>query len=128
MRISDWSSDVCSSDLTRDCARHRIGVDIIGGAVRAERHGGHYGNEIVRGKVGQDARIDLHRLTDEAQIDMPFDPRIGVGLGAANLLGDDEVCVLARQPHRAPAERSDEHTSELQSLMRISYAVFGYIK
>src|SRR3546814_16069599 len=75
MRISDWSSDVCSSDL-------------------------------------------LHRLTDEAQIDMPFDPRIGVGLGAANLLGDDEVCVLARQPHRAPAECGDPADDPLVDLAR----------
>src|SRR3546814_1001713 len=80
MRISDWSSDVCSSDL-HDDARHRLG--------RHRRH-----REAVlqaaHGELGQRRQQD----------------------GAA-----------VQQQHRQE-QRSEEHTSELQSLMRISYAVF----
>src|SRR3546814_8158876 len=38
--------------------------------------------------------------------------------------GDDEVCPVAAPRHGQAGRRSEEHTSELQSLMRISYAVF----
>src|SRR3546814_7517779 len=49
-----------------------------------------------------------------------IDPRLGRGLG------DGLVDILAYRhgPHRNRTVRSEEHTSELQSLMRISYAVF----
>src|SRR3546814_1220118 len=43
---------------------------------------------------------------------------IGIGLGRDVDLGDHGIDLAARFP------RSEEHTSELQSLMRISYAVF----
>src|SRR3546814_3301540 len=86
MRISDWSSDVCSSDLDglgADEAAFEVGVDDAGG---------------------------LRRLG--ALLDRPgprfLRPRREEG---------DEVEELV-------AGRSEEHTSELQSLMRISYAVF----
>src|SRR3546814_2741666 len=52
---------------------------------------------------------------DMAQVDVRY--RIPVRAPATDGEGDRAVC-------RAPADRSEEHTSELQSLMRISYAVF----
>src|SRR3546814_8253546 len=85
MRISDWSSDVCSSDLGRRASCRQDDINAL--MVRLARQGKH----VVRLKSG--------------------DPMI---FGRAG----EEIASL-----RA-AGRSEEHTSELQSLMRISYAVF----
>src|SRR3546814_4239458 len=109
MRISDWSSDVCSSDLA---ARHpHVGL----------------------GKV------------DESGANFGFWNTGGLGAGAAKC-GDQRRLLLDGAPrnefhHKHQplciefagiqvaallqfVQRSEEHTSELQSLMRISYAVF----
>src|SRR3546814_5074002 len=108
MRIRDWSSDVCSSDLllTHVPPCHRIQPDILtgGGDERPEdrlRPGEHIRSE-CRSPVGRAvARPDFHRQ--------------GIGQG--------------HQPPRTRFHaRSEEHTSELQSLMRISYAVFCFKK
>src|SRR3546814_8156878 len=91
MRISDWSSDVCSSDLERihPPRIEIILVDIEPGATVA---------------VADHARLARLRRRGPAQPG----PAVGdVHAGGA-------VMFL----------RSEEHTSELQSLMRISYAVF----
>src|SRR3546814_9606665 len=94
MRISDWSSDVCSSDLWR------VGIGIF--AERLAQHP-HRGDAID------------HRMMD-----------LGVDREATILQTFDDVKFPQRprpiKRHRV--QRSDEHTSELQSLMRISYAVF----
>src|SRR3546814_8019356 len=98
MRISDWSSDVCSSDLLED----ERGLDLVQLAVA---HGGD----------GVPARARGHLF--------------GTELLAAPRAQDD----VRRAPHhfgrvlqdaRLRQRRSEEHTSELQSLMRISYADF----
>src|SRR3546814_2233176 len=94
MRISDWSSDVCSSDL---CAE----------VVHAHPRG-------------------CHNATTKAG-----EPGVAMVVGGTGLAGQ----VIAAEHHRGVAgtaahhvahqrARSEEHTSELQSLMRISYAVF----
>src|SRR3546814_4294789 len=93
MRISDWSSDVCSSDL-------------------------------LASRVAQlDAALDLARRAPVQIIH-----RAACGDDATGLLqigavkaGDDPARALRRL---AAHQRSEEHTSELQSLMRISYADF----
>src|SRR3546814_1355284 len=92
MRISDWSSDVCSSDLFT--LVNRIAPLIRdGGRLVIVASGGH-----------RFADVDLADPNFEAQ---PYDPWVAYGRSkTANIL------------------RSEEHTSELQSLMRISYAVF----
>src|SRR3546814_6155148 len=96
MRISDWSSDVCSSDLG--------GEKLL----RRRRH-----------------RFDLGRRdADRRQIDDRERAEREAELGEH---GDDRADHAAPQ-HPVHAERvqdarSEEHTSELQSLMRISYAV-----
>src|SRR3546814_5674434 len=96
MRISDWSSDVCSSDLIHPRNRDRNQKAEI--RVRAEL--GIVQAAVERGVQQRAGRLDRH----------PLDP---VHRGhAAGPAGVDQ-----------PA-RSEEHTSELQSLMRISYAVF----
>src|SRR3546814_7291042 len=89
MRISDWSSDVCSSDLTqfaRQCEHHALALTIeLAHAVSAI--------------IAQTLDHTLHQY---------FRCR-GTGSNADALFA---------------MQRSEEHTSELQSVMRISYAVF----
>src|SRR3546814_8078540 len=92
MRISDWSSDVCSSDLLVQYRRRSSCV--------AKRQ--HHIGPVPRG----DRIMNLEKFTDRAK---------GF-LQAAQT-------VAIRMNHQRIG-RSEEHTSELQSLMRISYAVF----
>src|SRR3546814_3635365 len=122
MRISDWSSDVCSSDLrAADAQDLRLFPLLLD--PRADRRADHRQclsarrrNEhrpsdarCRRGRPisGEGARSDADRLPDR---DHPDHLRLGTDLGL------DPPGVVRR--------RSEEHTSELQSLMRISYAVF----
>src|SRR3546814_9687350 len=102
MRISDWSSDVCSSDLhvhwqlrTADSGSRRGRR-----RTQAQRQCRALGQPQLRGPYPSANADELPGLADA-----------GRGLRT----GRDDACQLAR---------SEEHTSELQSLMRISYAVF----
>src|SRR3546814_3748731 len=108
MRISDWSSDVCSSDL--NLRHHRPA-----GRRVEDRHGhrdeGRRQQEVVRGP----------RDAADAEGSRLLPPRRPAAVRAAPT-GREEGG-LTRAPGRAEA-RAEEHTSELQSLMRISYAVF----
>src|SRR3546814_4706951 len=97
MRISDWSSDVCSSDLPRADAR-------LYGPRLPQR-------EAVRLVEGADRR-------DADPLDRRRQPRASGAACREPLL----PAIRARTAGREG--RSEEHTSELQSLMRISYAVF----
>src|SRR3546814_5566233 len=97
MRISDWSSDVCSSDLALDLAES----DVILYPLMA---GGSFGR-----KMEADAAVQAAIIARE--MNRPV-----------QLLWSRAEDIIHDRP-RAPA-RSEEHTSELQSLMRISYAVF----
>src|SRR3546814_3997888 len=54
--------------------------------------------------------------------------RSAVGSGLAAVAEELDAVGLPRHPHREMDVRSEEHTSELQSLMRISYAVFCLTK
>src|SRR3546814_4968383 len=105
MRISDWRSDVCSSDLLH---LHLLAERV--GDVDVETDELAVGGDFTERRIGA-LDADAHRL-----------PLLGVGLGGAQgspdcQRGDD---IEAERVHG----RSEEHTSELQSLMRISYAVF----
>src|SRR3546814_3503995 len=98
MRISDWSSDVCSSDLA--------------GSTRSR--------SIRRGRAGglctRPSSVAGDTITAQAGIgSLPL--RIRCNTPSARL-------PPAESPPMMICERSEEHTSELQSLMRISYAVF----
>src|SRR3546814_6309856 len=107
MRISDWSSDVCSSDLFRalEAADIDDGVRVI----------------IIRGagkcfSSGYDLSFERERW--------PYHTSRGIGLWSRHVVeGCFRIWDLAT-PVIAQVHRSEEHTSELQSLMRISYAVF----
>src|SRR3546814_10307205 len=105
MRISDWSSDVCSSDL-RSCKSTGSGPALLAILRPAEWTGG-----------------------DNPRMDSTCN--IAAALPALAAERPDQVAI--RCPGRAGRYdialsyaqlRSEEHTSELQSLMRISYAVF----
>src|SRR3546814_3477019 len=122
MRISDWSSDVCSSDLGKQ--------DLLSGK---------YADEI-------DRLLKLRSALVFRQIGLDNEEQLQFArtLGEVNPLGEDGVSKISLDPKVSstadytrgafywhidgandvvPA-RSEEHTSELQSLMRISYAVF----
>src|SRR3546814_5463709 len=86
MRISDWSSDVCSSDLRLHPAAGRRVFHLDAAAGRAVLLGHAFGGNLEARR----SRLDDDRIS----------------------------------PFRGGRGRSEEHTSELQSLMRISYAVF----
>src|SRR3546814_4749835 len=105
MRISDWSSDVCSSDLPV----HAALPDLL--AVFCRRGDGPRG--------GVDAR--RHPLEGgDQQAGSKDRRRAAAGIGEDPRAADAPA--LAERP--LDEMRSEEHTSELQSLMRISYAVF----
>src|SRR3546814_2663635 len=109
MLISDWSSDLCSSDLLLE-------ADGVLGAQSSEE----YDHEFFGREIGD----------------------LGPGIACAHLIGDAVHQMGFAKPGLTVEEqrierdlaafgqsaggvvRSEEHTSELQSLMRISYAVF----
>src|SRR3546814_7207142 len=106
MRISDWSSDVCSSDLRRSL------------------QGGPFITIVTAEK--------LHELNDEFG---PFIQAIhfqqrllGRGIEGGHLAYAINQRLIIQLRNRIPVDgvalRSEEHTSELQSLMRTLYAVF----
>src|SRR3546814_6339071 len=121
MRISDWSSDVCSSDLDFH--------------VRAE-------GELARG-VAEQAIVVQRGVPLRQVVDRGVDAAVAAGGAGDALVGACPAAVLlavaigafvhvraTAYVHQGvihvqrPEDRSEEHTSELQSLMRISYAVF----
>src|SRR3546814_4767623 len=112
MRISDWSSDVCSSDLTLAALAHAEG-----GAVHGQAHG--VGKGAIAVGEHRDGRAGIGILAPgahhEGVVDRGADDLVDT-LGFEILSLVDEAGEMLR--------RSEEHTSELQSLMRISYAVF----
>src|SRR3546814_3380047 len=102
MRISDWSSDVCSSDLAL--------LDELGLPHDALPHLGSWKADMgfLRHIVREIARLRPAHVVE-------------LGAGASTLIA---ARALALHGGGRLTSRSEEHTSELQSLMRISYAVF----
>src|SRR3546814_9846821 len=118
MRISDWSSDVCSSDLDAE-----ISVEVDPRTATAERlaHLAGLGfNRLSLGVQDFDPAVQraVHRIQSyESVRDLMHSAR---QLGYASVNMD----LIYGLPLQTAESRSEEHTSELQSLMRISYAVF----
>src|SRR3546814_4893423 len=104
MRISDWSSDVCSSDLSLENPFAYEHSNLKGhlSVLEAARHAG-----------------IIEHLVYASSSSVYGDRPIG-GAG----FREDEPCTAPVSLYAATKRRSEEHTSELQSLMRISYAVF----
>src|SRR3546814_9074627 len=103
MRISDWSSDVCSSDLIPDTQNY---IDFS--------HQREAGFPIDAKEIFFDQMEYIARNARSAGGDIVFATAVG------------DIWQHGSKPIDAKhaAMRSEEHTSELQSLMRISYAVF----
>src|SRR3546814_9204502 len=105
MRISDWSSDVCSSDLRRR-------------------------NDLQAGELHAPVLDTLAVLSAEARstavADADHERAIDLPVGHITALGKfvRDIIIADGDEIREHDLRSEEHTSELQSLMRISYAVF----
>src|SRR3546814_2305176 len=99
MRISDWSSDVCSTDLL---VLVDSGAQYLDGTTDVTR-------TVAIGKASTEQRDRFTRVL-----------KGHIGIATARFpegTSGSQLDALARM-------RSEEHTSELQSLMRISYAVF----
>src|SRR3546814_2194667 len=110
MRISDWSSDVCSSDLLR-------ALEITARRARADRTITPW--------------LAVPALLRSMQITQAVLPCLTIGDKALRLSPRDTQAIVLRnlrsltdRAEEGLVRRSEEHTSELQSLMRISYAVF----
>src|SRR3546814_2455724 len=113
MRISDWSSDVCSSDL----GSAHVGLLEIRGLKKS------FGSLVVLDGIDLDV--------EEGEIQGVIGPN---GAGKSTLFniingiyttGSGTISFRGRS---IANKRSEEHTSELQSLMRLSYAVFCWKK
>src|SRR3546814_3413676 len=114
MRISDWSSDVCSSDLNRIILARKDGRDVGEGTRLIPA---------ANRTIDQDifARCPVYACPPGyvVLVEVVFDePR---RICAVRSLRESDTLEIGS---RSRVERSEEHTSELQSLMRISYAVF----
>src|SRR3546814_3725871 len=107
MRISDWSSYVCSSDLRTDAIRKGLpdALDLL----------------VICAEAGLTVDAAFSRIAKELGRAYPE-------LGEEFALTSIELGFLTERrqafENLAYRVRSEEHTSELQSLMRISYAVF----
>src|SRR3546814_9600419 len=111
MRISDWSSDVCSSDLqffTPSSAGHP--------EHRAFAHTSEAGQEGLHLR-----RIHIHAATDDHVLGTADQLEIAVRCPTGEVASPQPTVPDGRG--RELWIRSEEHTSELPSLMRISYAV-----
>src|SRR3546814_5392323 len=127
MRISDWSSDVCSSDLARtlplpDVFEH--GAARFGPAV--DRRSPRGIEKFPARGSGQRAEGDRCIRRPECGEADSFDRLPGVGRDDPERVDIRQLALIGRHAGGRVAldVRSEEHTSELQSLMRISYAVF----
>src|SRR3546814_7508157 len=109
MRISDWSSDVCSSDLFADATT--------------------LNDYVQKDYVTLDANVTISSSNDRWRLSLVgnnLTDKIYVNQASGRPfrqagVGDD---LALTQNRGRQVFRSEEHTSELQSLMRISYAVF----
>src|SRR3546814_7446000 len=135
MRISDWSSDVCSSDLRKEIAQRKVKADAehqqddaklgqfqrqfaVGDKAGGERADGNTSEQIARDRrdeqpLRQRAENEGH---DQSHDDGPDQWRF-------------MVHAMFRWRERKPADAdsgSEEHTSALQHLMRTSYADFCF--
>src|SRR3546814_5703849 len=132
VRISDWRSDVCSSDL--DLAQAHVDARVRRGAHRLLQTGAGVGAGRVAARLAGD--VEGPRPRDDASVTPDAALLQGHGVehrrGNARALGGKLVGrwwnFLGLGGADAEASRSEEHTSELQSLMRISYAVFCWKK
>src|SRR3546814_1218475 len=114
MRISDWSSDVCSSDLTGSTTRK---------AVKIARHAIPVRGLGVQPTLLIGSPVPVRQSNNPATAPMAIRPIWAAGTATMSISAADTI-PIAILGTSGVSLRSEEHTSELQSLMRISYAVF----
>src|SRR3546814_1635797 len=124
MRISDWSSDVCSSDLYADLLGNMSAASLFGDLTPEQFRG-------YMEAVGVGTRpgvTDAFLVASGTGADAPAGQVRYAWPSGSTFDGRDIRADADRWPllvqSAATGLRSEEHTSELQSLMRISYAVF----
>src|SRR3546814_6993065 len=130
MRISDWSSDVCSSDLILPRARGEALRVVQGAEAYKERLENEAEGEAQRflsvyNAYRQNPDVTRRRMYLETMQGILSDTDkviLDGQAGSGGVLPYLPLNELRRTPGATP--RSEEHTSELQSLMRTSYAVF----
>src|SRR3546814_7838239 len=112
MRISDWSSDVCSSDLL---AKHEARV-------------GRVEEALVEGPSRKDPAILTGRTRQNKLVHFASDPikpgsyaTVRITGAAPHHLRGDLLDITSGAAHK----RSEDHTSELQPLLRTTYPVFS---
>src|SRR3546814_5075812 len=110
MRISDWSSDVCSSDLPIPGATPSLISGWPNFAVSAARMKSAIIASSQPPPSAKPATAAIHGLRVAVTLDVHPEKKSSRKKSAASF---SDISL-----------RSEEHTSELQSLMRISYAVF----
>src|SRR3546814_5683824 len=129
MRISDWSSDVCSSDLPGDKAY----ADKLARFVAASNKGWDWAVKnsdaaamVVLDNDSTGAQTEKHQKRMMGEIAKLVEgSKMGTGyLDPADYDRTVSILLSAKSDPVITKKRSEEHTSELQSLMRISYAVF----
>src|SRR3546814_1732048 len=124
MRISDWSSDVCSSDLDGRVGAqidHRDGAvdvgELVVGPVAA-----------VTGRVAAVAAVEVvvAQAADQHGVAAHDQERVVAAAAVDDVGGGvaDQRVAQAAAAQILEVPRSEEHTSEIQSLMRLSYAGF----
>src|SRR3546814_6210661 len=138
MRISDWSSDVCSSDLDGElfAAAKSCGVLNSRSAAQQIDHWARIGRELessanlshrdIQAVLAGDGSYDRLQEREQAIVRATWDEQIAQRIGSVNLAEKFRAsgAGYAEADEHGNLIRSDEHTSELQSLMRNSYAVF----
>src|SRR3546814_6908768 len=115
MRISDWSSDVCSSDLSTD----------------AQPHFGRVSRYVLLEIQERRQTMQVTSTTDFARVALYGSAKVQAQITRSKYAPEHFLLnVINHEYGLNPAlvsialgNRSEEHTSELQSLMRISYAV-----
>src|SRR3546814_9084658 len=140
MRISDWSSDVCSSDLLRrdsiegakgfarvnlarmlDLAQSSLHIARM--LIETEATPNPATVKFIPGRVVMGMGTRDFATPEEAEASPLADALFGLGDVTGVFFGGDFISVTIA-PGAQWSDRSEEHTSELQSLMRHSYAVY----
>src|SRR3546814_4725596 len=118
MRISDWSSDVCSSDLGAPTLQLTENPDILTMLATSPHR-----PRLLIGFAAETDHVIDHATAKRAKKDADW-------IVANDVSGDvmgarpTPSTSSARKALKVGKNRSEEHTSELQQLMRTSYAVF----
>src|SRR3546814_1273719 len=117
MRIRDWSSDVCSSDLPDRLDDAALAEAVTAMAERVGKETFLRQQQAIMGRPDSRPGLPAIRVPtlvlcgrQDASTPLELSEEIAAGIAGSRL------CIIE--------DRSEEHTSELQSLMRISYAVF----